>query len=111
VELRLPSPVFPARTRLAAFVDAGALWERGRPDLGSAAIRITPGIGFRVTTPLGPARLDLAYNGYRSPPASLFQVSAADGSLTLVRPDFSIDRRSRFLGVPLTLLFSVGQPF
>ena len=29
IELRVPSPVFSSRLRLAAFVDAGGVWERG----------------------------------------------------------------------------------
>ena len=31
----------------------------------TAVIRVTPGIGLRVATPLGPARLDVAYNPYK----------------------------------------------
>lgn len=109
-ELRVPSPIFPTRMRLAAFVDAGGLWERGRTDVSPVQIRITPGIGLRVATPLGPARLDVAYNGYALSQGALYQ-SNTDGSLTLIQDKYSIDRRNRFLGLPLTFQFSVGQPF
>jgi outer membrane protein assembly complex protein YaeT len=110
-EIRVPSPIFTSRMRLAAFVDAGTLWERGRTDAGKARIRVTPGIGIRISTPLGPARLDLAYNGYQPVPGALYSVSTTDSTLTQIADSFAIDRRSRFLGIPLTLQFSVGQPF
>jgi outer membrane protein insertion porin family len=110
VELRFPSPVLGTRMRLALFVDAGMLWERGRPDLAPAALRITPGAGLRVGTPLGPARLDVAYNPYSALRGTLFQTDSA-GALTKVQDNFAVDKRSFFLGIPLTVQFSVGQPF
>jgi outer membrane protein insertion porin family len=110
VELRFPSPILATRMRLAAFVDGGMLWERGRPDLAPATLRITPGFGLRIATPLGPARLDLAYNPYSLLRGTLFQTDAA-GNLTTVQDNFAVDRRSRIFGVPITVQFSVGQPF
>ena len=112
IELRFPSPVLAARMRLAAFVDAGMLWERGRPDLAPAALRITPGVGIRIATPLGPARLDVAYNPYSLLRGTLFQADSA-GTLTKVQDGFAVDRRSRdpLFNIPLTVQFSVGQPF
>ena len=110
VELRLPSPILPSRMRLAAFLDAGMLWERGRTDLAPARLRLTPGFGLRIGTPLGPARLDIAYNPYSLLPGALFR-SDSTGALTKVQDGFSVDRRNRIFGVPLTFQFSVGQPF
>jgi outer membrane protein assembly factor BamA len=106
VELRVPSPVLGSRLRLAAFVDAGGAWQRGL-ETSDAVIRITPGIGLRVTTPLGPARVDLAYNPYKLQAGPLFQVDA-EGGLTPVpgRESFVLDRDRR-----VTLHFAVGQPF
>ena len=51
VELRVPSPVFGSRLRLAAFVDAGGAWQRGDRD---PVIRVTPGIGLRRRHAAGP---------------------------------------------------------
>jgi outer membrane protein insertion porin family len=104
VELRLPSPVFGSRLRLAAFVDAGGAWQRGDRN---PVIRVTPGIGLRVATPLGPARLDMAYNPYRLQAGPLFQF-AENGDLTPVegREEFVRERDSK-----LTFHFAVGQPF
>jgi outer membrane protein assembly factor BamA len=104
VELRIPSPVFGSRLRLAAFVDAGGAWQRGDRD---PVIRVTPGMGLRVATPLGPARLDVAYNPYRLQSGTLFQFDES-GDLTPVpgQEQFVLDRTSRF-----TFHFAVGQPF
>lgn len=110
VELRLPSPIFSSRMRLAVFLDAGMLWERGHTDIAPARLRFTPGFGLRIATPLGPARLDIAYNPYTLLPGTLFKADSA-GTLTKVQDAFSVDRRSRIFGVPLTFQFSVGQPF
>ncbi len=63
-ELRLPSPVYPERMRLGVFVDAGQVWERGSEVFPISGLRITPGAGMRFSTPLGPVRVDAAYNGY-----------------------------------------------
>jgi outer membrane protein assembly factor BamA len=106
VELRVPSPVFSTRLRLAAYVDAGGAWQRGVPT-ADAVIRVTPGVGIRLTTPLGPARLDVAYNPYRLQAGPLFQI-APDGTLSPVpgRPTYVLDRDGRF-----TYHFAVGQAF
>jgi len=106
VELRLPSPVFPTRMKLAAFLDAGSVWEDSRAgEAEPIRLRVTPGVGFRVTTPLGPARLDLAYNGYGLPPGDFFRFSS-EGGLIQVRPGFELPK-SR--GV--TVHFAIGHAF
>jgi outer membrane protein insertion porin family len=104
VELRVPSPVFGSRIRLAAFVDAGGVWQR--PE-GNPVIRVTPGVGLRVATPLGPLRLDVAYNPYRLQSGPLFQFDE-EGDLTPVsdQSEYVLDRDGR-----ITYHFAVGQPF
>jgi outer membrane protein assembly complex protein YaeT len=103
VELRVPSPVFSSRLRLAAFVDAGGVWDRGSGN--PAVIRVTPGAGIRLTTPLGPARLDVAYNPYKLQAGPLFQVDTL-GNLTEIRSSYVKDRGSK-----LTFHVAVGQAF
>jgi outer membrane protein assembly factor BamA len=103
MELRLPSPVFTERMRLAVFVDAGTMWERG---VTSSRLVVTPGFGLRIATPLGPARLDLAYN-----PRGL-----APGSFYIVESDNTLTRdptRTAYKppGHSYALHFAVGQPF
>jgi outer membrane protein assembly factor BamA len=104
LELRVPSPILGSRLRLAAFVDAGGAWQRGDRD---PVIRITPGVGIRLSTPLGPARLDVAYNPYRLQSGPLFQFDS-DGDLTPVdgQEQFVLDRDGK-----LSYHFAVGQPF
>ena len=106
VELRVPSPVWSSRLRLAAFVDAGGVWQRG-PNERTAVIRVTPGVGLRIGTPLGPARLDVAYNPYKLQPGTLFQFDSL-GNLTPVpgQSSYVLPRNSKF-----TFHIAVGQPF
>jgi outer membrane protein insertion porin family len=103
IELRAPSPVFSSRLRLAAFVDAGGVWQRGSGN--PAVIRVTPGVGIRLATPLGPARLDVAYNPYKLQAGTLFQVDTL-GALTEVQESYVKARGSKF-----TFHFAVGQAF
>jgi outer membrane protein assembly complex protein YaeT len=104
VELRVPSPIFRSRVRLAAFVDAGTVWTRGAT---TAAVRVTPGVGLRINTPLGPARLDVAYNPYRLQAGQLYQFDST-GTLTAIagQDAFVLDRKSH-----ITYHIAVGQAF
>lgn len=104
MELRVPSPVFADRLRLAAFVDAGAVWNRGAGEL-PVKLRLTPGAGIRFATPLGPLRLDVAYNP-NPPDAGRLFASDTTGNLRLVQDDFRFATARRF-----TFHVSVGQPF
>ena len=106
-ELRFPLPLFYGRVFGAAFIDAGQVYEHGLSDEGLSDIRLTPGIGFRVVSPLGPMRLDIAYNPYDPRPGPLYrhypggELRASD---TLYAPELG------FLG-HFRLHFSVGQAF
>ena len=82
VELRVPSPIFPERVRLGLFVDVGQVWERGDTLTTVSGLRVTPGLGLRFITPLGPVRLDAAYNGYPQEPGPLYFLNGTDKSLT-----------------------------
>jgi outer membrane protein assembly factor BamA len=106
-EIRLPSPVFSSRLRLATFVDAGNVWERQGSSNGGA-IRITPGLGVRIATPLGPARLDAAYNPYKLQPGTLYAADPLSGNLTPVPGEGSyvLSRKNHW-----TFHFAVGQAF
>jgi outer membrane protein assembly complex protein YaeT len=106
VELRVPSPVFSSRLRFAAFVDAGGVWQRESPR-SERVIRVTPGVGIRIATPLGPARLDVAYNPNRLQPGALFAADQ-DGNLTPVEGQgaYVLSRDRKY-----TVHIAVGQPF
>jgi outer membrane protein insertion porin family len=107
VELRVPSPIFSSRMRLATFVDAGGMWDRQGPRQ-SRVIRVTPGVGVRVATPLGPARLDVAYNPYKLQPGILFSADTVGGNLTPVpgQGGYVLPRDRKW-----TFHFAVGQAF
>ena len=106
VELRLPSPVFSSRLRLATFVDAGGVWERQGPQQ-NRVIRVTPGVGIRIATPLGPARVDAAYNPYKLQGGQLFEADTL-GNLTPVpgASSYVLARDRKW-----TFHFAVGQAF
>ena len=51
--------------RYVLFIDAGRVWNTNDVfSVTNAAARITPGIGLRLVTPLGPFRVDIGYNPY-----------------------------------------------
>ncbi|MDP3774298.1 MAG: BamA/TamA family outer membrane protein, partial [Gemmatimonadales bacterium] len=111
LELRFPSPLLSSRFRLAAFVDAGQLWDQTTGGLIPSGWRATPGLGLRVATPLGPMRFDAAYNGYDRQVGPLYIVNKTAGTLDLEKSNFRGPARgASFLG-RLQFHFSVGQAF
>ncbi len=109
-ELRLPSPVLKERVRLGAFVDIGQVWEREEQLLTLEDVRITPGVGVRFATPLGPIRLDVGYNGYGREPGPLYFRDDTNGTLTLYRPSYRLNAPDSFWR-RLRLQIAVGQAF
>lgn len=108
-ELRFATPLFPERMRVAVFVDAGQVWERGDQLTTVSGLRVTPGAGVRFATPLGPVRLDAAYNGYPAEPGPVYFQDNAN--LTLIpsatfRPGLPPGFWPR-----VEVQFSVGQAF
>ena len=135
-ELRLRSPAYPELVQYALFVDAGQVWNRGRAGTGVnfADIRVTPGVGLRVFTPVGPLRIDVGYNPYRRPVGPAY-ITDLSGNLICVSPGNTLRVRKAENGQPatqidegdcpatyeprfgkrfwnrLTFQFSIGQPF
>jgi len=109
-ELRFPSPVWPSRLRLVAFVDVGRLWDLGEQGLVSAGFRVTPGVGVRFITPLGPLRLDVGYNDYPRLSGPLYvtvpATAGAPGRLDLKPGRYGGAARGR-----LQFHISVGRAF
>jgi outer membrane protein assembly factor BamA len=67
LELRMPSPYISDRLQFAFFADAGQVWTRGGAGIEQSfgSLRITPGIGVRLASPVGPVRLDVGFNPYQ----------------------------------------------
>jgi outer membrane protein assembly complex protein YaeT len=74
VELRIVSPFLPDRLRWTVFADVGEVWNRDADArlLRFSTLKVTPGIGVRIRTPIGFLRADLAYNPYDRPTGSAF---------------------------------------
>jgi outer membrane protein insertion porin family len=82
VELRLPSFVLPDVLQLAMFVDGGQVWNRGRKGTGInfQNFRVTPGVGVRYFSSIGPLRVDVGYNPYARPSGPAYYNPLATGS-------------------------------
>jgi outer membrane protein assembly factor BamA len=109
-EVRVPAPVFPDRLRVAAFVDIGQVYERQNELFSLRAMRVTPGVGVRFTTPLGPVRVDVAYNGYDPESGTLLFRNDTTRVLVEFRPSYQRHRPAAFLR-RLQLQLAIGQAF
>jgi len=108
-ELRFPSPIFAQRVRLGVFVDVGQVWERGEEIVSLRTIRATPGVGVRFATPLGPVRIDAAYNGYPTEHGPLLFQS--DTLVSRIRPDYPPVGATKTFWDRIVWQFAVGQAF
>jgi hypothetical protein len=89
VEWRIRPPFLSDALQFATFVDAGVVWDRGRPDVPSVRfddIRVTPGVGLRVNSPVGPFRVDLAYNRYPLSEGSVYYLGSDNTLRCVSRP-------------------------
>jgi outer membrane protein assembly complex protein YaeT len=119
VELRMPSPWLSQYLRWAAFVDAGQVWAPGlstadRVAVSSGHMVVTPGMGVRITTPVGPIRVDVGYNPYGARPGPLYEVPTdagghSTGDLVPVEPYYQ-PSAGTFLN-RLQFQIAVGQAF
>ena len=108
-ELRFPSPIFAQRVRLGLFVDVGQVWERGDELLTVQGVRVTPGAGVRFTTPLGPVRVDVAYNGYPDERGPLLLQTPT--SIVQIRSEYPPVGTTKTFWDRLVVQFAVGQAF
>jgi outer membrane protein assembly factor BamA len=77
LEVQWPSPIAPRLLQLAAFADAGRLWNRVETNASALrgdgpAIKVTPGLGVRIASPFGAIRVDFGYNGYDLPAGAAY---------------------------------------
>ncbi len=64
LEWRRPIRWISSALQGAMFVDAGNVWEGGSEPFRVSDLRVTPGIGLRLSTPVGPFRVDVGYSPY-----------------------------------------------
>jgi outer membrane protein assembly factor BamA len=107
-ELQFRLPWFSNRLFGAVFVDAGRVFARGSEVPALTGLRVTPGVGVRVPSPLGPIRLDIALNPYPVDRSPLYARSADGTGLDLVDPEYA--PRQGLLG-KFQLHLSVGPAF
>jgi outer membrane protein assembly factor BamA len=88
VELRIRSPFAPTLLQWTLFTDFGQVWSRGATDasLRNNTLRVTPGLGARIFSPIGVIRLDFGYNDLapRSGAAYFNELPLADGTQQLL---------------------------
>lgn len=60
-ELRFPLPLWGGNFRGALFVDAGQVWATSE-EVRLSQVVATPGLGLRYQSPIGPLRVDAAFN-------------------------------------------------
>src|SRR5213078_4011174 len=73
-ELRIRDPFFPDLFEYVPFVDGGQVWtQTGRRSLhAEGRPEITPGLGFRIFSFVGPIQLNVGYNPHRSRPGPAY---------------------------------------
>ena len=65
LDYRVPSPFLPQLLQFTLFTDLGTVWNRNTlTNFGGFSPRVTPGLGVRVFTPLGPVQVNAGYNPY-----------------------------------------------
>jgi outer membrane protein insertion porin family/translocation and assembly module TamA len=127
LELRTPAPFLSDVLQFVAFADAGIVWNRPKQPFRLGDVRVTPGVGMRVKSPVGPFRVDVAYNRYQFPEGAAYVVDSESRNLYCVLsssqpPDsplaagescpttFSRPQGNSFFS-RLTFNFSLGQAF
>jgi hypothetical protein len=88
IELRLRSPFLPELLQWTLFTDAGEVWNRGRAQIKSVKLKVTPGVQLTAFSPVGPVRVAVGYNPYRRPAGPLYYEATelADAPLLCVSP-------------------------
>ena len=117
--------------QVAAFVDAGNVWETHAEGFRWGTLRATPGLGLRIVTPLGPFRVDVGYQPYEPRAGRALFFTSGDntgttGEILCASPrDLSDPRASDIFACPstyrpptsrgvlsrLTFHFGLGQAF
>ena len=109
-EVRMPSPFLRDLLDLAVFVDAGALSTGTVADIDLQDVRYSPGVGVRIQTPVGPARLDMAWRPHGPPTAPLLAPNPTNPDQLIQIAD-EYTRRESGLLPQFQFHLAVGQAF
>jgi outer membrane protein insertion porin family/translocation and assembly module TamA len=79
-ELRIRDPFIPELLEYVPFIDAGQVWTRepGSKQLNTQRAEITPGLGIRVLSPVGPIQLNVGYNPSKPRPGPAYFAAPVD---------------------------------
>ncbi|MFI5229146.1 MAG: outer membrane protein assembly factor [Gemmatimonadales bacterium] len=78
-ELRVRDPFVPELLEYVPFLDAGQVWTRGSAtDLNYKRLELTPGLGIRYFSPVGPIKISAGYNPYASRPGPAYFPAPVD---------------------------------
>jgi outer membrane protein assembly factor BamA len=80
-EFRIRDPFLPNLLQYVPFVDGGQVWTQV-PNVNNfhllRGVFVTPGLGFRVTSPIGPIQISLGYNPYQNQQGPVYFASPVD---------------------------------
>jgi len=114
LEYRLPVGGPTSSLMAAVFLDAGAVFNfdafgTTSPSRFLDTYRITPGVGMRIGSPLGPVRFDVALNVFSPQPGQLY-FEEGDELTPVPPPGDRFQPEKGFLG-PFRIHISIGQAF
>jgi outer membrane protein insertion porin family len=80
-EFRIRDPFLPNLLQYVPFVDGGQVWTQV-PNVSNfhllRGVLVTPGLGFRITSPIGPIQISLGYNPYQNQQGPVYFASPVD---------------------------------
>jgi len=80
-ELRIRDPFLPNLLQYVPFVDGGQVWTQA-PNVNNfhllRNVLVTPGLGFRISSPIGPIQISLGYNPYQNQQGPVYFASPVD---------------------------------
>ena len=80
-EFRIRDPFLPNLLQYVPFVDGGQVWTQV-PNVNNfhllRNVLVTPGLGFRITSPIGPIQISLGYNPYPNQQGPVYFASPVD---------------------------------
>jgi outer membrane protein insertion porin family len=81
LEARIRDPFFPNALQYVPFIDGGQVWSQV-PNVNNfhllGNVLVTPGLGFRISSPIGPIQISLGYNSHQNQPGPVYFSAPVD---------------------------------